>query len=218
MKKTTLHDPLMLAYMLFIFICVNWHIVCRVTGIDFEMWNKIIIAVTMSSYFFSINAINRSTINLSEKIKQMHYESRAILQSMIEEFTVYESLLPKELKETQNQLSQELKECETEIRKEISSVCKRRKISLVIDVLGYLAFFMILGIDGFSNLFVNATDIITLMAFFTVLFVDYSEKIMLAKSEERSSNIKNSQREWLDLQNQIEFDDGILTVGEEGVK
>jgi hypothetical protein len=60
---------------------------------------------------------------------------------------------------------------------------------------------MILGIDGFYMLFVNTTDVVTLLAFLTVLMVDYMENIMEDKSEEKIKKIKDLQQELLQRNN-----------------
>lgn len=204
MKESTPHNPIMLAYMIFIFFCVIWHFVCRMTGSNFEMWNKIIIAVTVASYFFSLNSINRRIVKINEETKQLLYEQRDLLKGMIEDISTNEAILTEDLKEIQSKLPNKLDACEKELKKSISSLLKRKKFVLFIDVIGYLVFFMILGINGFSRLFVNITDTVTLLAFLIALLVDYMENIFDARSEEHINNIKCGQRDLLEWQNKAE--------------
>ncbi len=201
MRKSTPHNPIMIAYMIFIFICVFWYLICKLTGLDFEMWNKILIGVAIASYFFSLNSINRNIVKTNESIKQLLYENRNLLNDMIKDLAAYQTLKTEDFKDWQSELSNELEECEEKLKKVISSLLKQRKTVLIIDVVGFLAFFMILGIDGFYMLFVNTTDVVTLLAFLTVLFVDYMENIMEVKSEEKIKIIKDLQQELLQRNN-----------------
>lgn len=61
-----------------------------------------------------------------------------------------------------------------------------------------------IGINGFSSLFVNITDTVTLLAFLIALFVDYMENILSARSEEYINEIKGGQQELLECQNKAE--------------
>ena len=57
-------NPLMIAYIIFLVICCFIHIIKLMFGFDFEIWDKIVVATTASSYFFSFASLHKNQIQL----------------------------------------------------------------------------------------------------------------------------------------------------------
>ena len=187
-----MQKPLMLAYILFIFICIVYHIVCQITGWNFDTWNKIIIAVTVASYFFSVNSLNKMRLKKDEEIKAL----------LSEEFILFNRFKKKLIKEEDAPILERvidlIENLEISIALSVKAINRSAIKVFVFDVLGYLVFFLIMGIDGLSELFFDSTDLITLVAFMVVLLVDYLENTTIETFEERSKQIKEESKKCLD--------------------
>lgn len=173
-KHSFSKKPLMLAYIIFLFACFIWNIVCQITEIEFPTWNKIVVGVTMASYFFSLNSLNKLSLKQQEYSKSLFWDEIAIIDRLRKKLT--------------SDKDASILEGIEEIRKEdlkmiedtLSSMRRYDKRIFMIDVLGYLTFFVVLGIDGASKLLLSSIDSISLIAFATVLVVDYMEETRIS--------------------------------------
>lgn len=191
--KKTFQKPLMLAYIFFLSICVIWHIICRLTGLSFETWNKIIVAATFASFFFSLCSIYKLKHQQEKKNRELFSEELDLLSKI-------KNKLTKDKHEaTLNGINQLLENCNESLPKAEEAIQKYTRRAFGCDVLGYLSFFIIVGIDGVYEYLSRSADSITLLAFLAILIIEYLENTIIVKFEDSRKNLREKTREFLTL-------------------
>lgn len=168
------HQPLMIAYMSFLSFSVVWHLVCKIFGLDFSAWQKIIVAATVASYFFSFASGNKYFVRVYKELLKFQNDDLTWLQKM---------------KSRANQLPQNdslVEEIEKCIENDISSIEKsQRKINksetwaFRFDVVGYLIFLCVLVVDPLYFFLAKSQDVLTLLAFLAILSIEYNENLQM---------------------------------------
>ena len=60
----------MIAYILFLFLCVIYHLISRIFSLEFSIWSQIVAAATVASYAFTLG----SSPKLMAKMDKKHIE------------------------------------------------------------------------------------------------------------------------------------------------
>lgn len=207
MKRNNL---LMLAYIIFIFICAT----VRFLG-EFPQWQAIVAAITATSWVFSLADFDYTVAN------ELHEISKDALK--FSEFGIkrVQGLLKTAenfLSENKDKGNDELSEMEQEQRilyantrqrgeaciksyREIEATAKKsnhtadiaEKGASILTVVGFIGFFSIISFEGISKIFINSQDIMTVMAFGLILFTQYMDEASKKKRKkfQESTNAVN---------------------------
>lgn len=203
MDKSQPQKPLMLAYILFLCVCLIANIFSGVLNFDFSAWSKIVVAATIASFFFSGSTIPKMNAKMT----------RNACNSAMEQHEIYTQICKQ--KEKLCSITYEGKkvyECAEETMNEVAEKIKYGKDAIVAaekrafqwDVLGFLVFFCILTFDGLYAYFEKSQDVYTLLAFIAVLAVDYIESTFIKKYEDRAAESVKVLNEFLTLLEGIE--------------
>ena len=183
--KIILQKPLMLAYISFIGVCCVWYIICQIIGWGFENWNKIVVAVTLASYFFSISSIEKLKYKQEERNKELFTDEINLCKRMKKALTKEkDAIISKSIDEL-------IEDCNTSLLQTNDTIYKFQQSAFVWDALGYLLFFVVLGIDGVYKQLSVFTEFVTLLAFMVILLVDYLESAIMVNYEERRKAIRH---------------------------
>lgn len=170
--------PLKLAYIIYIAVCIVYHIVTRILEVDFEMWNRIIVAVTIASYAFSFAGLPKASMRTTKKIRELNYEEKALVYRIAKE-------------DVGGKFKEDIDGILHEINSEIDSmdkdIDKLEKWAFALDVLGFVSFFCVLSFIPLFEFFAQLQDFYTLLAFFLILLAEYVED----KFEDRLYRAKN---------------------------
>ena len=174
--------PLLLAYIIFLIVALIYHIVADAIDLQFAMWERIVLAATISSYFFAMSSL----------LKFFKKRDSTYLELLGQYFD-----LAKELKKTEADV---IADCETKekllkngesivdetltiISSLKSKIRKDDTASFVFDVLGYLVFFCILSLTPIFKFFYPVQEFYTLLAFIIILTTEYIETVQSIKYE-----------------------------------
>ncbi len=180
MNKT--QKPLMLAYILFLIISLLYHGVSSVLNIEFLAWERILVATTIASYFFTCSSackffvkIDTNTLNFANE----HLKLSKQLRNKEEN-----ALVDEENKKALLKSGQEVIDYTTKIIMDTEkSIRKHTRRSFWYDVIGYLLFFCTITISPIYNFLIPAEEVVTLTAFVLILLIEYVESTYVAKVE-----------------------------------
>lgn len=191
MRKTQSQQPLMVAYIIFLCICGGYYIVSGIFKLEFPVWQRIVVAATIASYFFSVSSMPKLTFKMGIKNLDSIEKQNELYAKIL---TKEDMLFSQDGKPTHgsefisNQLSENIEE-KVKVRKEI---VKMEKKAFWLDVTGFLVFFCIMAFEGIYTFFVKTQEWYTLLAFVLVLFVEYLESTKVSLYDELcQSNIDN---------------------------
>lgn len=220
------NNSFMLAYIIFIFTCV----VVRFSG-DFPQWQILVAAITATSGIFSLADFNYTvSIELCEASKDtLKYAETAIedIQEMLKAIDVF---LDQSKNEENNELSRTeqeridfymqtktkalscLKDCEemkydTQKSKRIANVAE--KIASTLTVVGFFLFFAIMAFEPVSKFFTNRQDVLTVLAFGTILWTQYLDETSKEKRKKIRKTSAAANAGWKDLRKS--FEKGVST-------
>lgn len=201
MQKT--QKPLMLAYIIFLFVSIIYYAVSSIVGFEFQEWQRVVVAATISSYAFSVSSgykfIVRSKNNLLnflkerlELLKQLH-----IKESVIFIGEENNEQLNKEKEELLKLNQESIKNVTDAISNREKSIQKNTKTAFCYDVIGYLLFFCIFAFQPVYNFFKSSQETYTLFAFIMILIVEYVESTYTVKFEENYKQLNTQIKETL---------------------
>lgn len=201
MKRT--QKPMMLAYIIFLCICLGFHIIRSVFKIDFPMWNRVVVAATIASYFFSLGSVNKlivrlertNTIDLQEEIVLLQKIRKKESKLCIDNATQQELI---------NDMDNAISENNERIKSGEKDLQKYEAKSFWCDVLGYLVFFCILSFETLFKFFKVSQELYTLLAFIVVIVVEYLESTKVAYYDELRKNTIDRTRKKLAYLEDIE--------------
>lgn len=180
-------NPLMLAYIFFLVIALLYHVVADMVDFEFEAWQRIIVAVTIASYAFSLGSLRKSTI----KYQEMHLKLLNEYLPLVKKLKKKESAVLSEGtdKDELLQLSSKTIENTTKLISDTeSAIEKNEKNAFALDVIGYLMFFCIMVFDAVFTWFYSSQDTYTVLAFLLILIKEYVE----SSREDRYNNLFNA--------------------------
>ena len=185
MKKT--QKPMMLAYLIFLFICICYYMVSGIFGLEFAAWNRVVVAATIASYFFSLGSMDKLLVKL-ETTNINGFEEEMLLLKKIQN---KERELPVDLQMKQELLSemdQWIKETDASVMQGRKELRKHERKAFWNDVLGFLVFFCIIVFDFLYKFFSISQEVYTLAAFVVVIAIEYLESTKIAFYEEIRRN------------------------------
>lgn len=185
--------PLLLAYIIFLFIALGYHSIAGLMGWQFSTWESIVVAATIASYAFSMSSLikffakkNRTYLQLLNQYLDLAKQLRKTEVNVVSECANKEKLL-----ESGEDIIHTTINFISSLEKQIR---KNDKISFAFDVAGYLVFFCILSFDAIFNFFYPMQEFFTLVAFIIILTIEYIESVQSVKYENTFNIlIKNTQ-------------------------
>ena len=177
-------NSLFIAYLCFLGLCLIYRIVCSFDpSLKFDLWDRIIIGVTISSYFFTLSS-GTSMYGYYNMYYHQHLDESANRIIKVSEKYINKYLNDEELSADDKELLEALKgikQHETEI------LLKKNKEdrSLFLDVVGFLVFLLCLTFQSISDAFKSNQDIYTLCAFFLMLVTMYCKERYEKRIEKR---------------------------------
>ena len=179
--KTAPKKPLMLAYIIFLFSSVAYHITAKCLNFDFPAWNRIILAATIASFAFAFASYFKFFLRTSERY--LGY-SKEYLDLIKKRQDLRKDIANKNNEDDSNNYDEESKKITieqiTHLEKSIDSFSKW---GFIADVAGFLVFFCVLVFDPLYTALFFIQDICTLLAFLAILIEDYVEAVELVKFE-----------------------------------
>lgn len=82
MKKDKTRNPLMLAYIIFLCICGIYQVISGACELEFPMWQRVVVATTIASYFFSLCSISKLTAKTSKKVLEYTEEQNSLYKEL----------------------------------------------------------------------------------------------------------------------------------------
>lgn len=201
-------NPCFLAYIIFLCVCLVYQLICKaVPKLSFDYWNRIMIAVTISSCFFSISdaiktiydmasyAIER-TCKLTEQQNISDIKTKEILEKTVNEVKVAceEYGVTVEL----NDIEQMVRDYEiTEKKKSEDYGLGKIEKSLenrafYITCVGFLAFLIVLVFDSVCGVCLKVQDVLTLLVFIIILASGYAKEIVINYIDGKEQEIKEN--------------------------
>ena len=191
MRKTQSQQPLMVAYMFFLCICGGYYIVSEIFKLEFAIWQRVVAAATIASYFFSLSSVPKLTVKIAKRN----------LDNISDQNALYKKILQKEQKlHTDNKKTSKIVEfinCQlTENQEDATNaqkeIVKSGKNVFWLEVVGFLVFFCIMTFDRIYAFFAKTLDWYTLLAFILMLFVSYIESTKVSHHDELcKSSVEN---------------------------
>ena len=203
MRKTQSQQPLMVAYIVFLCICGGYYIVSGIFKLEFPVWQRVVAAATIASYFFSLCSIAKVTLKMDKRN----------LDNISDENILYAKILRKEKnlhveeeKSTRiaEYISRNLTKNQQDAIKIQTNIEQTEKKVFWLDVVGFLVFFCIMAFDWIFSFFAKSLDWFTLLAFIVMLFVDYMESTKVSLYDELCKSSVNNLKEILTLMEEID--------------
>lgn len=163
-----------IAYIIFLILCMVTYMIAQLLGLEFESWNKIICAVTIASYFFTVASSLKTITNQNTLLIDYTNDSIKSICKMREDI---EPLTEKNNVISVEKLDQFVIEDVEAVNRLNKRNAKYNALIVIFNVAGFLAFFCIMTFKCCFSFFENSLDIYTLIAFFLVLLSDFVEDI-----------------------------------------
>lgn len=184
-------------------LCIIYRIISNSLNYDFPAWERIIAAATIASFFFSISSYHKYDNKLKDKFALLIKENNEILSNYEKQAERYPSVYEKG-GELYNEIVAQKKINQANLAKAIRSGCKAKKISFILDVVGYIAFFCILSFDMIFSRVLEIQDICTLGAFLTVVIIEYFEANITDCMEASFCEMRKLKKEILEREASLE--------------
>lgn len=178
----------MLAYIIFLNICIFYYAASVYFGLNFAIWRHVVAAATIASYSFSLGMGSKAAVKRQEKALAFAEKERETLKK----------LFARQMEVIIDVMDQDaLISKQEEMSKEMDAICNTIKVKLLkeerfafaMDVIGFLAFFCVMAFEGVYQKVSFALDLYTIMAFTLVLFVDYLDSIRQERHNKIFENI-----------------------------
>ncbi len=180
MNKT--QKPLMLAYILFLIISLLYHGVSSVLGIEFLAWERILVATTIASYFFTCSSASKFFVKIDTNTLNFANEHLKLFKQLRKKEET--SHVDEEDKKALLESGQEVIDCTTKIIIDTEkNIRKHTRQSFWCDVIGYLLFFCIITMSPIYNFLIPAEEVVTLTAFILILLIEYVESTYVVRVE-----------------------------------
>lgn len=162
--------PLMIAYILFLFICIFVHIFSNIFLFEFPMWQRIVVAATISSYAFTLSS-SPKLMSKSDTQQAKYIEAEiAILQQTLS--------MKSDSNLDYGYIQEEINKKQEELETTKQSILKQERSTFLWEMVGFLVFFCILAFDPIYSIFVKSQELYTLFAFAFVLFMNVIESLV----------------------------------------
>lgn len=196
-------NTIMIAYIIFIGITILVYLLSLFLHFEFEAWNKIVTAVTISSYYFAIANTFKSRINTYQNIATHFVGIKSITKSFIEDLE-NNHITPSENKKAFvsncKAILEEISEKEKQLDK---SIKHETRCFTAFSILGFIMFFMIMCFDRLYSLFEPKQDFYTILAFVVILTSDYYIEIANNKIHNYFDGIINKAEDLMRIKKQL---------------
>lgn len=189
-------NPLMLAYIIFLFICTIYYIICEVFKLEFNTWEHLVVAVTISSYFFTLSTAPRNHATFQKKHIDFLNKNIALLTTVLE----YEKETPTEKPfsaEDKKDIEKEIEDCRANKKQSKKFLKTCNILSFSLEVIGYLTFFCICTFDFIYKHLFDLQELLTVFAFLIILIIDYSDGILIEKQNKILDSFEKTKDEIL---------------------
>lgn len=185
------NNSLMLAYIIFLAISLLLNILGNSLNLfNFSAWNKIVIATTISTYFFTLASGEESIKNFMEfsYTEEEKLSKRTICNlektiSLTNESSQKDEDILTKMKEELKKLIESRVSAKSRKEKETKD-CNKKIFCLY--TLGFIVFFVIACFDNVHLFFANLQDVCTMGAFILMLATDYFSDIKKKKFMEET--------------------------------
>lgn len=161
-------NPLMLAYIIFLGASIIYYFISEIYNLEYEIWSKIIIAATTASYYFAISSMTKSTLDIELFNIDFTEERIILLKEQLDLLNCLENVENKIMK-TEKFLNKVIK---TKKRFE-KSINGTKRYVFSVETGGFIAFLFPIGFSPVYDFLKQHQDVYTLVAFFTIMAVDY---------------------------------------------
>ncbi len=184
-------DYLMAAYIAFLLIVIVYRVICIKTGHEFENWQRIVMAVTTSTYFFSLADFHKSLRDLEQNKKDKNCQ-------LTEQLLTYKNIIEASDEDAEglkteilNQIDAYIQRDEDDNKNSDKKIKNNNTSYGAFSILGFLVFFLVSNTDFYpvDNI---SLDIYTMCAFFMMLFTDFIYSICNTKANAYFNNRYNS--------------------------
>ena len=182
MKQKETQKPLMVAYILFLVICCVYYMISGVFHLNFPIWERIVVAATIASYFFSLASMDKFTIKLAQRELDRIDKENALYLRIIKKLNETPETSHRSNK-SPDYFSARLTKNHADATNAENEINKITKKAFRNDVAGFLVFFCIVSFDALFQLFFNIQEVITLLAFIAILVIEYLESTKLSEYE-----------------------------------
>lgn len=190
--------PLMLAYIVFLIICIVFYPISEMLDLNFSRWGNIIVAATIASYAFTLSTMPKLILRLENThlsyIKEDSNILKKIQNKVNESFNETESS-----NELIEEINSEIKTNDNDIEKCEKAIKRCTKISFWLDTIGFIIFFCILTFDLLYSRFAKSQEIYTLCAFIIIMIVEYFETTKVANYERKYKELISKKTELLEF-------------------
>ena len=157
-----LSSPIVYAYLIFLFISIIVYVICRVFKNDYFEWNKIVVAATVATCFFTFANVFRIAADLHSEKVELSSEYR-------EQLKLIGRTIAKDFHTDDDSLSNGINELNAEIEEEEILKLKNEKRYYVLMILGFLAFFSITCFNIVYETISDMQSYLTMLAFMLML-------------------------------------------------
>lgn len=175
----------MLAYILFLIVCLIYSFISKIFEWEFHSWTRIITAATIASFSFSISSTNKfwakkhqTNYSLAQKCLATAQKLKAVQQK-------------NRFNNTDNRLDSTIQSLQEQLVSIEKSVKKEERKAFIFDVLGYFSFLIVLTFDVVFYLIYVAQDAYTLAAFINILIIEYIETVKSDRHEDVINELVN---------------------------
>lgn len=187
-------NPCFLAYIIFLCVCLVYRIICNVfPSLSFAYWNQIVLAVTISSSFFTISDALKTVYDVSsytvEKMNRLIRRddtlfeiSKDLIEKVAQEVEWASNAFSKEEQDEMKQLVEKYRMLSEKESEEFSIEHlekSAKKWTFVFTLLGFLAFLIILVFDSVYSICFRIQDILTLITFIVILATGYMKESVI---------------------------------------
>ena len=171
-------SSLFIAYLVFLSICIVFRVLCLwIPSLNNELWDRIIIGVTISSYCFTISSgLSMSSYNklvfhqkLDEPAGLIVFYADKYLNDHEDDSILTEDEI--EFKDILKDIKQH--QIETVLKEDTGTETNKAGY---LDIVGFLVFLLCLTFQPISDFFLKEQDLYTLLAFFLMLFHVYNKE------------------------------------------
>lgn len=174
----------MIAYILFLFLCVIYHLISRIFSLEFSIWSQIVAAATVASYAFTLG----SSPKLMAKMDKKHIEGLEQEIELLQRIKSANVEVPKIFKDIDGKITED----KNEIAKCKADIAKKERSAFLWEVAGFLVFLCIIAFNGIFTLLSGIQEVCTILAFVLVLLMDYVEAIVTDLHEETLASKKET--------------------------
>ena len=201
MKSKKYANNIMVAYIVFLVFALLLHLLQNKLKIDFDNWNVIVVATTISTIFFAVSSFCNIQSSLKrEEIRIDEYNIEKI-NLLSDKFAIINDFITdKDFDKIAKDINEEYENEINENNKDIENLKEYIKIVNIIenvcDVLGFLSFFLIVTVNGLYLRLSIIQNELTIIAFIILLIGGfYSSRVVFMQEELRKENEKYFEQE-----------------------